>query len=65
MHGTADTRVLPHHTVDMKILSAQKNANLVTWFPEDAGHSDIKYMYFQEFSDRVVNFFKTSLNGKL
>ena len=47
------------------ILGDKKNANLVTWFPEDAGHSDIKYMYFQEFSDRVVDFFKTSLNGKL
>ena len=65
MHGTADTRVLPHHTIDMKILGAQKNANLLTWFPEDAGHSDIKYMYSQEFSDRVVSFFRTSLNGKL
>ena len=65
MHGTADTRVLPHHTVDMKTLSDQKGSNLITWFPENAGHSDIKYMYSQEFSDRVVEFFKSSLNGDL
>ena len=65
MHGTADTRVLPYHTADMKILGKQNGANLITWFAENAEHSDIKYMYSEEFSKRVVKFFSDSLEGEL
>ena len=65
MHGTADTRVLPYHTADMKILGEQNGANLITWFAENAEHSDIKYMYSEEFSKRVVKFFSDSLEGEL
>ena len=65
MHGTADTRVLPHHTTDMKTLGEQNGANLITWFAENAEHSDIKYMYSEEFSKRVVKFFSDSLEGEL
>ena len=65
MHGTADTRVLPHHTADMKTLGEQNGANLITWFAENAEHSDIKYMYSDEFSKRVVKFFSDSLEGEL
>ena len=65
MHGTADTRVLPYHTADMKTLGEKNGANLITWFAENAEHSDIKYMYSQEFSKRVVKFFSDSLEGEL
>jgi len=65
MHGTADTRVLPYHTADMKTLGEKNGANLITWFVENAEHSDIKYMYSQEFSKRVVKFFSDSLEGEL
>ena len=65
MHGTADTRVLPHHTEDMKLLGDLNGANLITWFVENVGHSDIKYMNSQEFSDRIVKFFSNSLEGEL
>jgi len=65
MHGTADTRVLPHHTVDMEFMARQKGANLITWFADNAIHSGIKYMYPEEFSRRVVNFFSNSLEGEL
>ena len=65
MHGTADTRVLPYHTADMKTLGEKNGANLITWFAENAEHSDIKYMYSEEFSKRVVKFFSDSLEGEL
>ncbi len=61
MHGTADTRVLPHHTQDMEILAKKKGANLTTWFVENAGHSEIKYLYPNEFSTRLSDFFRNSL----
>ena len=65
MHGTADTRVLPHHTADMATLGQQQGANLSTWFAEDAVHSGVKYLYPEEFSSRVSTFFANSLSGKL
>jgi dipeptidyl aminopeptidase/acylaminoacyl peptidase len=65
MHGTADTRVLPHHTVDMEVMAQQKGANLITWFADNATHSGIKYMYPEEFSRRVVDFYSKSLEGDL
>jgi len=65
MHGTADTRVLPHHTADMEVMAQQKGANLITWFAENATHSGIKYMYPEEFSRRVVDFYSKSLEGEL
>ena len=63
MHGTADTRVLPYHTADMKTLGEKNGANLITWFAENATHSGIKYMYPDEFSSRVSEFFALSLSG--
>ena len=63
IHGTADTRVLPHHTADMAVLAQQQGANLITWFAEDAVHSGVKYLYPQEFSNRVSAFFANSLSG--
>lgn len=63
MHGTADTRVLPHHTADMEVMAQQKKANLITWFADNAIHSGIKYMYPEEFSSRVSEFFALSLSG--
>jgi fermentation-respiration switch protein FrsA (DUF1100 family) len=63
MHGTADTRVLPHHTADMEVMAQQKKANLITWFANNAIHSGIKYMYPEEFSSRVSEFFALSLSG--
>jgi len=63
MHGTADTRVLPHHTVDMEVMAQQKGANLITWFADKATHSGIKYMYPEEFSSRVSEFFALTLSG--
>jgi fermentation-respiration switch protein FrsA (DUF1100 family) len=65
MHGTADTRVLPHHTADMEVMAQQKGVNLITWFADNAIHSGIKYMYPEEFSKRVVKFFSDSLEGEL
>ena len=47
MHGTADTRVLPYHTADMKSYGSTKNgANLITWFAENAIHSGYKVYVF-------------------
>ena len=63
MHGTADTRVLPHHTADMEAMAQQKGVNLITWFADNATHSEIKYMYPEEFSSRVSEFFALSLSG--
>jgi len=63
MHGTADTRVLPHHTADMEVMAQQKKANLITWFADNAIHSGIKYMYPEEFSSRVSEFFALTLSG--
>ena len=65
MHGTADIRVLPHHTVDMEVMAQLKGANLITWFADNAKHSEIKYMYPEEFSRRVANFYSKSLEGEL
>ena len=65
MHGTADTRVAPHHTTAMKALGDKLGANLVTWFADDAIHSGIKYLYPDEFSQRVKDFFSKSLSGTL
>jgi len=59
MHGTADTRVLPHHTKDMEVIAKQQGANLTTWFVESAGHSEIKYLYPNEFSTRISEFFRS------
>ena len=63
MHGTADTRVLPHHTVDMEVMAKEKGVNLITWFADNATHSEIKYMYPEEFSSRVSEFFALTLSG--
>lgn len=63
MHGTADIRVLPHHTTDMEVMAQQKGVNLITWFADNAIHSGIKYMYPEEFSSRVSEFFALSLSG--
>ena len=63
MHGTADTRVLPHHTIDMEVMAKEKGVNLITWFADNATHSEIKYMYPEEFSGRVSEFFAHSLSG--
>ena len=62
MHGTADTRVLPHHTADMEVMAQLKGANLITWFADNATHSEIKYMYPDEFSSRVSEFFALTLS---
>ena len=64
MHGTADTRVLPHHTVDMEVMAQLKGANLITWFADNATHSEIKYMYPEEFTSRVSEFFALTLSGE-
>ena len=64
MHGTADTRVLPHHTVDMEVMAQLKGANLITWFADNATHSEIKYMYPEEFTSRVSDFFALTLSGE-
>jgi len=65
MHGTSDTRVLPHNTSDMKILAAQYGANLTIWLAKNAIHSGIKFMYLEDFSTRVVEFFGSNLEGAL
>jgi len=63
IHGTADTRVLTHHTRDMVTLGAEQGANVTAWFTEGAVHSGSKYMYPEEFKQRVATFFSNSLGG--
>ena len=65
MHGTGDTRVLPHHTSDMAVFAEKYGANLETWMAENAIHSGIKFMYFDEFASRLIDFFKSNLEGDL
>ena len=65
MHGTADTRVLPHNTSEMKVFANQYGANLTIWMSKNAIHSGIKFMYFDEFSKRMIDFFKKNLEGGL
>jgi hypothetical protein len=65
MHGTSDTRVLPHNTSDMKIFAAQYGTNLTIWLAKNAIHSGIKFMYLEDFSNRVVEFFRSNLGGTL
>ena len=65
MHGTADTRVLPHNTSEMKVFANQYGANLTIWMAQNAIHSGIKFMYFDEFSKRMIDFFKKNLEGGL
>ena len=43
-------------------MAQQKGANLITWFAENATHSEIKYMYPEEFSSRVSEFFALTLS---
>ena len=63
MHGTSDTRVLPHNTSDMKSLATKYGANLTIWLAENAIHSGVKFMYLDEFSTRIVEFFRSNLKG--
>ena len=63
IHGTADTRVLTHHTRDMVTLGAVEGAKVTAWFTEGAEHSGSKYMYPEEFKQRVATFFSNSLGG--
>ncbi len=65
IHGTSDTRVLPHNTSDMKILAAKYGANLTIWLAENAIHAGVKFMYLEDFSNRVVEFFRSSLEGPI
>ncbi len=63
IHGTADTRVLTHHTVDMGVLGKLQGAKVTTWLTEGAVHSGSKYLYPDAFQDRVSQFFAQSLAG--
>ena len=65
MHGTSDTRVLPHNTSEMEVFANQYGANLIIWMAKNAIHSGIKFMYFDEFSKRMIDFFKKNLEGSL
>ena len=65
MHGTLDTRVLPHHTSDMIVFAKNNGANLTTWMVKDAIHSGIKFKYPDKFSKRIVEFFSNNLEGEL
>ena len=65
IHGTSDTRVLPHNTSDMESLATKYGANLTIWLAENAIHSGVKFMYLEDFSNRVVEFFGSNLEGIL
>ena len=53
------------NTSDMEVLAKQYGANLETWMAENATHSGIKFMYFDEFASRLIDFFKSNLEGDL
>ena len=40
-------------------------ANLTIWLAENAIHSGVKFMYLEDFSNRVVEFFGSNLEGIL
>ena len=46
-----------------RIMAKEKGVNLITWFADNAIHSGIKYMYPEEFSSRLSEFFALTLSG--
>jgi hypothetical protein len=49
----------------MAVFAEKYGANLETWMAENAIHSGIKFMYFDEFVSRLIDFFKSNLEGDL
>ena len=63
VHGTADTRINVQHTRQLAELAKQAGANVEVWIPEDVGHVEAVFAASVEYEERLVTFFRESLNG--
>ena len=62
VHGTGDTRIDVHHTRQLAELAAQVGANVTVWIPEGVGHVEAEFASPDEYEQRLVTFFRESLN---
>jgi len=62
VHGTGDTRIDVHHTRELAELAAQVGANVTVWIPEGVGHVESEFASPDEYEQRLVTFFRGSLN---
>ena len=61
VHGTADSRVSPHHTRDLADLADALGADVTVWMPEGVDHVESEYMYPVDYEQRLVEFFSQVL----
>jgi len=61
IHGRTDDRVDVHHSEDMLELAEELNVNATAWFLEDTGHVEAKLLYPEEYEQRLVSFFNSSI----
>ncbi|HET9905120.1 MAG TPA: alpha/beta fold hydrolase [Anaerolineales bacterium] len=63
VHGTGDTRIGVHHTRQLAELAQQTDANVEVWIPDDIGHVEAVFALPDEYEQRLVAFFRESLDG--
>ena len=63
VHGTGDTRIGVHHTRQLAELAQQTGANVEVWIPDDIGHVEAVFALPDEYEQRLVAFFRESLEG--
>jgi dipeptidyl aminopeptidase/acylaminoacyl peptidase len=64
VHGTGDTRIDVHHTLQLAELAKKVGANVAVWMPEEVGHVEAVFASPAEYEQRLVTFFLKSLNNQ-
>ena len=61
--GMKSDRVLPHHSDDLVNIAKQIGIEYEIHKYDDMGHTQILYFYTEEYSELLIDFYESTLNG--
>ena len=61
--GLQSDRVLPHHSDDLVNIAEQNGIEYEIHKYDDMGHTQILYFYTEEYSELLIDFYESTLNG--